>query len=156
MDPAQQFHILNDKNFKETPMSQYMCAFCLEMTEAENTPDECLHCKVGSCSECGTFLKPPALPTKTVNLCYGCGTFKPKIRYRFARSGSLSSCYLIQEWEKRNFPKYSASGSYVIAHGWKNSEDRENGGKRSTYIAKRVGDDFVFERDLTEEEKSRL
>ena len=128
-------------------MSQYMCSFCLEVTTSDGTPTVCQHCKVTRCAECGTFCKMRKLEDSG-GMCHGCGSF-PEFRMTFSRTGSLGSCYVKQEWERRNS---STGDEFVVMWGWKDGEEDKIKSKKTWHICKRLDKSYEFVRELTEEE----
>ena len=73
---------------------EFFCRYCLEVTEADDYPDECPHCRVGFSVCCGTRLKTMGKP----QWCPGCGTIGPTVKAAMYRTSSTSGAYGEDAW----------------------------------------------------------
>ena len=130
---------------------EWCCCFCLTIAEQKGgkSPDRCPTCHVCRCAKCGTFLK-----GDSPRLCYGCGAFNPGVEGAFVGTDQTAALYVQDAWMKRN-KGCASNGTYCVTTGLA----RDGSGRRSSWIAKRVGlpDGTVGcedVRELTEEEKA--
>lgn len=77
----------------------YVCAFCLEIYEAEDgkRPERCTACKVVRCKECGTWIK-----ERGPLFCYGCGEIKPEVTAVFVATYQTAIHFMYDDWHCRN------------------------------------------------------
>ena len=133
-------------------MREWVCSFCLEITEGESYPDKCPACKMLKCKQCMTYLKVRGDKPK---FCHGCGTINPEVTQSFSAADSIGCCYMEKEWSRRNKGSLS-EGDFAISFGFSSSLPKDavrDKSMKSSWIVKNENGKYEEVRELTPEEK---
>lgn len=112
-------------------MNHFVCAHCLETTEADDYPTTCGHCRVGYCVACSARVKHP---TEHPSWCSGCGTIPVRAVADMFRVASTVGAYAVDDWTwdgvlptmrrqaTLRSPRFRRFG---VAHGWQTAAARD-------------------------------
>jgi hypothetical protein len=105
------------------------------------------------CGKCATWLK--ERDGKKPIFCYGCGALPPTTSPRFNSTSNTSCLHMEKSWRERNLGR-ECEGVYSIFTGWRTVEAKVNGYPKSSWIVKEEYGNWIYVRELTEEEIASL